>query len=143
MSKITVISFILSFIFLFSTGQDLFPSNNSKKQSQDKLIVYYFYFNPRCMTCNKIEKQTKETLDKYYKDYLDKKSIIFKSIDYKKKENNHYESKYNLYTKSVVLSKVIKGKELKHKILPRVWELVHRPEAFYSYVKSNIDEFLK
>ena len=44
---------------------------------------------------------------------------------------------------TVVLSKISDGKEIKHKSLEKVWELVESKEKFYSYIQNEINKFIK
>ena len=49
---------------------------------------------------------------------------------------------YQLYTKSVVLSLVKDGKEQKYENLPKIWEYVGDTDTFYTYIKTETDEYL-
>ena len=134
--------FILMVIVVFSKV-NLISGIEQEEIVENKVIVYYFYWNPRCMTCTKIEKQVEEALNKNYKKQMQQGIIEFRSIDTQKNENKHFEKDYNLYTKSVVLSKVVAGKEVKNITLLKVWELVHNKDSYYRYIKTNVDDFLK
>jgi acetone carboxylase gamma subunit len=47
-----------------------------------------------------------------------------------------------LYTKSVVLSLVKAGKEVKWKNLDKVWHLLRDKDKFYQYIKTKVQKFL-
>jgi len=49
---------------------------------------------------------------------------------------------YQLYTKSVVLSLVKDGKEVKFKNLDKVWQLLRNKDKFYKYIKEETTNFL-
>ncbi len=108
----------------------------------DELVVYYFHGNARCVSCRKIEQYTKEALEKFYKNEIDDKKIVFNVINTEEQGNEHFINDYQLYTKSVVLSQLKKGAELKHKNLEGVWQHIHNKENFYNYIHTQIENFL-
>ncbi len=101
----------------------------------DKINVYYFYGKPRCATCMKIEKYTQGAVVS-----INDKSIIYKSIDMENPENAPSVKKYNLFTKSVIISKTNNGKE-KWKNLDKIWLKVGNEQEFKKYVTSEIKNF--
>lgn len=52
----------------------------------EKITVYYFHFTRRCMTCNNVEKVTKETLTALWPDKVKSGDITFKSVNLEEKE---------------------------------------------------------
>lgn len=98
----------------------------------DKVNVYYFYGKPRCVTCRKIENYTKCAVES-----MKDKDVNFKGINMEKAENKAMIKKYNLYTKSVVISKVKNGKE-QWKNLDKVWVKVKNGEDFKTYIITEI-----
>jgi len=63
-------------------------------------------------------------------------------INIEEKGNEHFAQDYQLYTKSVVLSFVKGGKEVKFKNLEQVWQLLRDKDKFYNYIKSETQSFL-
>jgi len=102
----------------------------------DKIVVYYFYASPRCMTCKNIEKYTGETVKA-----MKMKNLSYKTIDLDNPANTGYWKKYNLYTKSVVLTKIKNGKEIKYKNLDQIFMKAHNEQAFKTYVSGEIKKF--
>jgi len=72
-------------------------------------IVYYFYGSVRCPTCHKMEEYTKETIAKNFQDEVASGLLVLKTINIEEKENEHFVKDYQLYTKSLILSQVLKG----------------------------------
>ena len=68
--------------------------------------------------------------------------VPFYREKYEKKENKHFVNDYQLYTKSVVLSLVRDGKEMKFKNLEKVWQLLRNKDKFYKYIKEETQGFL-
>lgn len=101
----------------------------------DKINVYYFYGKPRCATCMKIEKYTQSEVES-----MKDKNVVYQGIDMDKSENSPLVKKYNLYTKSVVISKNKNGKE-KWKNLDKIWLKVGNEQEFKKYIKDEIKNF--
>lgn len=108
----------------------------SEVKNGTKTIVYYFYAKPRCVSCKKIESYTKETVSS-----LNNPKVEFKTVDLDQPENKHYAKDYKLYTKSVVLSKVKNGKEVKSKNLSEIWTKLGDKKSFKNYVTKEIKSF--
>lgn len=140
---LTVFSIFLALIFSFSLAGCSFASSDSETipvksevKNSSKTIVYYFYAKPRCVSCKKIEAYTKEAVSS-----LNNPKVEFKAVDLDQPENKHYAKDYKLYTKSVVLSKVKNGKEIKSKNLSDIWTKLGDEKAFKNYVTKEIKSF--
>ena len=112
-------------------------------QKDKHINVYYFYGNYRCVSCYKIEKYTKEALYKYFGDELESGKLAYKTVNVEKKSNAHFIDDYGLYTKSVIVSLVNDGKEVRYKNLDNVWGYLGNREKFYEYIKDEVSLFLK
>ncbi|MDI6809438.1 MAG: nitrophenyl compound nitroreductase subunit ArsF family protein [Candidatus Eisenbacteria bacterium] len=121
------------------------PSNTKVRAYRlpTKVFAYYFYTNVRCPTCHKLEQYSKAVIDSSFKDELASGKLEFKAINVEEKGNEHFTKDYKLYTKSLVISLVKSGKEVKSKNLTKIWEYVGNKEKFYKYVKDEIAGFLK
>jgi hypothetical protein len=108
----------------------------------NQVVAYYFHGTFRCSSCLRIEQYSKEAIEKYFGKELESGKLVFKAINVEEKGNEHYIHEYQLYTKSLVLSLVKDGKEMKSENLNKVWEYLGNRERFYEYVKSNTDLYL-
>ncbi len=108
-----------------------------------KVMAYYFHGTFRCPTCNAMERYTSEAIDNNFKDELDSGKLEFKSINIEDAGNEHFVNDYQLYTKTLMLSLVKDGKEVRSKNLDKIWEYVRNKERYINYVKEGIDDFLK
>ncbi|MCK5161293.1 MAG: hypothetical protein KAQ99_06930 [Candidatus Aureabacteria bacterium] len=109
----------------------------------NQVIVYYFYGDFRCASCHKIEQYTKKSVEEFFKDALTSGELIFKPVNMDNGENRHFVDDYQLYTKSVILSLVKDGKEVKYKNLPKVWNYLGNKKQFYEYIRSEITRYLE
>jgi len=108
-----------------------------------KVIVYYFHGSFRCPTCRNLEQYAKEAIENNFSEELTKGNLIFKAVNVEEKGNEHFAVDYRLYTKSLVLSLVKDGKEVKYKNLDKIWEYVRNKTKYTDYVKSEVSSFLK
>jgi len=117
----------------FAGSEDKIIPVKSEVKSSSKIIVYYFYGKPRCVSCKKIEAYTKEAVNS-----LNSNNVEFKAVNLDQPENKHYAKDYKLYTKSVVLSKVKNGKQVKWKNLSGIWTKLNNEQEFKSYITKEI-----
>ncbi len=131
--------FFLGSIFCvnYATGQP------TEKSTNDYIIAYYFHGNFRCFNCYRIEQYSKEAIEQYFKDELSSGKLVFKVINIEEKGNEHFIKDYQLYTKSLIISLVKNGKEVKFDNLVKVWEFLGNKQKFYDYVKDEITKYLK
>lgn len=108
-----------------------------------KVIAYYFHGAARCPTCYKLEQYSKEVIEANFKDTLASGKLEFKVINIEDKGNEHFAKDYQLYTKSLILSLVKDGKQIKWKNLDKIWEYVGNKQRFIDYVKIQIADLLK
>ena len=120
-----------------------FPVFAAEDKPVAKVIAYYFHGNFRCANCLKIEQYSKEAIEQNFKDELSSGKLVFKVINIETKGNVHFIQDYQLYTKSLVISLVKDGKEVKFDNLTKVWEFLWNRQKFYDYVKEEITKYLK
>ena len=108
--KITAVSLLSMLLFTGVWAQGT---------TDTKVIAYYFLTSYRCSSCYKIEQYTKEAVEQYFGNELKLGMLVFKPINIEKKENKHFIKDYQLYTKSVVISMINGGKEIKYKNLTK------------------------
>ncbi len=107
------------------------------------VVAYYFHGTFRCPTCHKLEQYSKEAIETNFKDALASSKLEFKVVNVEDKGNEHYGNDYQLYTKSLILSLVKDGKQIKWINLDKIWEYVSNKQRFIDYVKSGVADLLK
>lgn len=108
-----------------------------------KVIAYYFHGSFRCPTCTNMEKYTREAIDSNFKAALASGGLEFKALNVEDRGNEHFVDDYKLYTKSVILSLVKDGKEVKSINLDKIWELARNKQKFIDYVTGEVNAFMK
>lgn len=146
MKKISFLFFVLvSFIALshylfYQPGQ---MQAKTTQTSPSKVIIYYLHNNFRCPSCLKIESYTREAIKTNFANQLKDSTLELKVINFDENANKHYVEDYQLYTKSVVLSKVKDGKQTQWKNLDKIWTLLGDKAKFQQYIKTETANFLK
>ncbi|MFA5316467.1 MAG: nitrophenyl compound nitroreductase subunit ArsF family protein [Dehalococcoidales bacterium] len=108
------------------------PADAAEDANNAHVVAYYFHGSARCPTCHKLERYSKEAI-----------GPGLKVVNVDEKENEHYIKDYRLYTKSLVLSLVADGREVKWKNLDKIWEYAGNEQKFIDYVKNETAGLLK
>jgi hypothetical protein len=108
-----------------------------------RLTVYYFYGDKRCPTCHKLESYANEALKTHFASELVSGEIVWKTVNVDKPANEHYIQDYKLVSKSVVLSKIMDGREVKYKNLEHIWEKVGDKNSYLQYIQNSVQMFLE
>jgi hypothetical protein len=129
---------------LSSSGIILSPLAQAEESAQGAhVIAYYFHGTMRCPTCRKLEQYSKEAIETNFKDALAAGKLEFKAINVEDKGNEHYNNIYQLYTKTLILSLVKDGTQIKWVNLDKIWEYVGNKQRFVEYVKNGVADYLK
>lgn len=132
-----ILVFFLGIVFCTDSGI------GEQQVENNHLSVYYFHGNFRCFTCYKIEQYAKEAIETNFKEDLASGKMVFKAINVEEKGKEHFIDDYQLYTKSLIISLVKDGKEIKYKNLTKVWEYIRNKQMFFDYVKNEVTSYLK
>ncbi len=131
------------FVTLILLLVSIMPAFGQEAPKKSRVVAYYFHGDFRCPTCYKLEQYSKEAIDTHFKDVLSSGKLEFKAVNIDEKANRHFVNDYQLYTKSLILSLVKDGKEIKYKNLTKIWEYVGDRQRFFEYVTSEVRDFLK
>jgi hypothetical protein len=113
------------------------------KAPSEKFIVYYFMTTMRCPSCHKIETYTHATVTDKFAEEIKAGTMEWKMVNTDEAANEHFIKDYSLFTKSVIISKVVDGKEVSWKYLDKVWELLSNQDNFQKYIENEIRAFIK
>lgn len=100
--------------------------------------VTYFEYGARCPTCIRMEKWSKAAIEEGFKEALDETKLVFRTVP----ADEAIVKKYELTTKSLIISEWKGGKEVKWKNLDEIWDLSGDEAAFKRYVTENVREQL-
>jgi len=114
-----------------------------QKESSGEVVAFYFHGNFRCNNCRKIERYSREAVEKYFAEQFINKTLVFSVINTDLPENAHFIEDYQLYTKSLVIAEFKNGRQVRWKNLTGVWNYLNDREKFYDYVRSEIRAYLE
>ena len=134
--KYLVIALLAFAILMPASGQ----TENVAKPP--RFIATYFYTSMRCPSCLAIERLTAETINSEFAEQLNSGFLAWRTININGEGNFHFVEDYSLYTKSVIISEVVKGEEVRWKNLTKVWELLGEEAKFAKYLKGEIAAFM-
>jgi len=132
-----ILFFILPVIVIFGT----FISAQGVPDT--KVVAYYFHGTFRCPTCMNMEKYSRGAIENNFKDALASGKLEFKAVNVEERGNEHFVQDYKLYTKSLILSLIKDGKEIKSKNLTKIWDFVRNKQKFFDYVSEEVKNFLE
>ena len=138
--------FIISFFMVSEVVADAAKSEAATpvvKEASKKFVAFYFHGNFRCTNCKKIEQYSGEAIEKYFKEQLKTKQLVFNIINIDLPENKHFTEDYQLYTRSLIIAEFQDGKQVNWKNLTKVWDYLNDRDKFYEYVKSEIQKYLE
>lgn len=103
--------------------------------------VTYFSTSVRCVACVNLETMTKESLNEAFAGELASGRMEWRMVMVDRPENRHLIGQYGLFTKSVIVSEWVDGREARWKNLDMVWRLLRDAGAFRNYVVTEVREF--
>lgn len=107
-----------------------------------QVIAYYFHTTARCASCRQIETDSHAAIEAGFAEELADGRLVWRMVNVDEEGNEHFMEDYQLFTKSLVLVEQVKGKEVRWKNLPKVWELLQQKERFYAYVQGEVRAYL-
>jgi hypothetical protein len=105
-----------------------------------KVEVYYFHFTRRCMTCNNVEKVSKEAVEKQFPDKVKTGEVSFKSVNLEEKEGEAIGEKYKIEGQTLVVISGDKRVDLTDKGF--LWAN-DSPAKLKAEIKKAVEGFLK
>lgn len=113
------------------------------RDSQEKVVVYYFHGTEDCPVCLQIEQLTRQAVEERFQDELQHGRVEFQRINAEDPKNRSFIEKYQLTARVLIVSKLAQGKETQWKSLQKVWELLDNEPALTQYVQTEIGSYLK
>ncbi|MCC6794888.1 MAG: hypothetical protein IT366_07195 [Candidatus Hydrogenedentes bacterium] len=106
--------------------------------SATKLVVYFFSEGKECTTCEQIPLYTRAALEANFANELKSGEIVWCAIDVDEPRNSHYIDEYQIFAKTIVLSRVADRKQTRFKNLVRIWDYVSDKKAFVDFITKEI-----
>jgi hypothetical protein len=108
----------------------------------DVIQVTYFSSDVRCATCVRIERLTRETVERNFGPELQSGRIVLRTVNLDGPGNEHFVHDYSLISKTVIVSDLAKGQEVRWENLQQVWTKQRNEQAFEAYVVDAVRRHL-
>ncbi len=116
------------------------PSGPKSVAPAKKVDVFYFHFTRRCMTCNNVEKVSKEAVETQFAAQVKSGEIAFKSVNLDEKEGEAIGKKYNIEGQTLIVISASKRVDLTDKGFLYAND---SPEKLKAEIKKAVDGMLK
>jgi hypothetical protein len=111
-------------------------TNLTQASEQPSVVVTYFTTDVRCVSCQTIERLTRETLERDFAGAMENGTLRFQTINIDRAANKHYIKEYDLSFKTVVVSGASQKADWEK--LDEVWQLLKEPEDFAAYIRAAV-----
>jgi hypothetical protein len=137
----SILTIVMLTGMMVSTESAFSISNGpSSAGAAKKVEVYYFHFTRRCMTCNNVEKVSKEAVEKQFPDKVKTGEVSFKSVNLEEKEGEALGEKYKIEGQTLVVISGDKRVDLTDKGF--LWAN-DSPEKLKAEIKKAVEGLLK
>lgn len=114
------------------------------QEQKDRVEVLYFHGKQRCATCMAIEKNAREAIQAQFADELKNGTVVFRTIDISKPENEAVADKYEVTWSSLFVSRWKDGKETYENLTEYAFANARTaPDTFKSGVIEKVNALLK
>jgi hypothetical protein len=113
------------------------------KAPEHQVVAIYFHRTERCPTCKRIGALSEEAIAKGFQKKVADHTVEFRFVDFQDKKNAKLTKAYGIKTPSLVLLNVFEGEVACAANLPKVWQLIGKPEVFRTYVHDGVTRYLK
>lgn len=142
MKKNLFVLVAFSAIVLLSSTQNVLAQTSLN--NKDRIEILYFHGKQRCITCNAIERLTREVIEKEFINELKSGKVKFTVIDISQEENEKIAEQYEVSWSSLFVNKWKGGKENINNMTQFGFSYAkNSPEVFKEGVKKKIKELLK
>ena len=121
-------------------GSSVSPAVTSKAQLHLKIV--YFHRTVRCPTCKRIGTLAAEAVTTSFPREIEQGTVHFSSVDFQDEKNAKLVDAYKIKTPTLVLIRVEDGHANAWAPLPRVWQLVAKPDELKAYVHDVVAQAL-
>lgn len=123
-------------------GEPRSEASTARPDPKRKIVVTYFLTTTRCFSCYKIETFSESAVQTAFVGPLRDGRMEWRTVNTDEPWNEHYLKDYKLFTKSVIVSEVVDGKEVRWKNCDKVWDLLDDQKAFESYIVKEVKAYL-
>ncbi|MDD5561653.1 MAG: nitrophenyl compound nitroreductase subunit ArsF family protein [Candidatus Omnitrophica bacterium] len=133
---------IFLIFFIVWVSLDFISPLCADNQPSGKVIVYYFRGTSRSPSCRDLERNCKEAIETEFKGALASGKLEFQVVILGNNGEGYYAGYYKVCAKTLILSLVKSGKEVKWKDLDKIIEYAENKAELSDYIQSEISGLL-
>jgi hypothetical protein len=122
------------------TGNSTTAATGTPVVAGKKVVVYYFHFTRRCMTCQNVENVSKKAVETLYPEKNKAGEITFQSLNLEEKEGEAVGKKFNIEGQTLVVISGDKKVDLTDKAFTYA---NNSPEKLTAEIKKTVDGLLR
>jgi len=119
------------------------PAGPAVAASGPSVVAYYFHGRVRCASCVKIGRLSGKAIRERFPGELRKGLLAFREVNIDEPENRHFIDDYGLSSQSLVIVEYRDGRQVRWKILEKVWTLLDSEREFLPYVQEGVSSYLE
>jgi len=113
-----------------------------RDENDTTVIAFYFHRTIRCDGCLEIEAKARRVIENSFANQIADKKLIWVPFNLDEPGGEEFGKEFDVSVSTLVLSKTKSGNHTEYKKLEKVWNFVHDPEAFDTYVRNEVKQFL-
>ncbi|MBX3435158.1 MAG: hypothetical protein KF847_17715 [Pirellulales bacterium] len=126
-----------------ATAEPRGETATAAKTPEHQVIAVYFHRTQRCPTCKRIGALAEEAVLKGFPKEVKSRAVVFQFVDFQNKKNAALVKAYKVDGPVLVTANVFDGKVVRWEPLPKVWQLVGKPEELAAHVRGSVAAYLK
>jgi hypothetical protein len=107
-----------------------------------QVVAIYFHRTVRCPTCKRIGTLAEEAVTKKFRKEIAAGTVGFQYVDYQHEQNAALVKTYKIEVPTLILTNAFDGKVVRWAPLPKVWQLVAKPDELATYVQDGVTKYL-
>ncbi len=117
--------------------------NSFSKEKSENIKIMYFHATERCQGCLALEGNVVKSVNELYETELKAEMYNYDSIDFLAEENEKFVELYKIETQTLIISKVVEGKEVKWINLDKIWDYAGSYPKMKKYIDREMKKLLK
>ncbi|TWT74587.1 hypothetical protein Pla123a_34110 [Posidoniimonas polymericola] len=110
---------------------------------EHQVVAIYFHRTQRCPTCKRIGAMAEQAVTQGFEKEANAPIVAFRFVDFQDGKNAKIVQSYGVDAPTLVLVNVFAGEAASWTNLPKVWQLVGRPDDFRAYVREGVARYRK
>jgi thiol-disulfide isomerase/thioredoxin len=110
---------------------------------EHQVVAIYFHRTQRCPTCKRIGAMAEEAVTNGFEKQATARTVRFRFVDFQDRKNSKLAKAFDVDSPTLVLVNVFAGKTVCWSSMPKVWQLVGKPDEFRTYVHDGVLRYLR